>query len=137
LRRGRYSLVWEGDVAATTPRDGGKAIGSYGRFAFAARIAFVHDRTVMARAADGRPTDARVLDVWVEPGIGESIATQEMGPALRQQDVSAGLGITVMRQHAAYAWGAYFAVKLIDAGVADTGPQDVSLMVMSGMTIGH
>jgi hypothetical protein len=43
----------------------------------------------------------------------------------------------VMRQHAAYAWGSYFAVKLIDAGLGDTGPRDVSLMVMTGMTIGH
>jgi hypothetical protein len=137
LRRGRYSLIWEGDFAALTARDGGKAIGSYGRLGFAARIAFVHDRTVMARAADGRPTDARLIDVWVEPGAGQSLATQEMGPALHQEDVSAGIGITVMRQHAAYAWGSYFAVKLIDAGLGDTGPRDVSLMVMTGMTIGH
>jgi hypothetical protein len=136
FRRGRLTLIGEADYAETEPMSG-NATGKYLRLAVADRVAFVHDRTVIARTADGTPTESRVRDLWIETGVGQSAATQAMGPAIRREDVSVGIGFTALRQHATYAWGGFAAVRMIDSGFAERGPQDVSVMLTSGMFFGR
>ncbi|HEY1549126.1 MAG TPA: hypothetical protein VGG28_14980 [Kofleriaceae bacterium] len=137
FRVGRWTLSGDADFAQTAPDAGGMANGRYIRVGFEPRLAVIHHRSVMARAADGTPTEARVIDVWVAPGVGQSLATQEMGPVLHREDVSAGIGFTALRQHATYAWGGFVALRVIDSGFGDQAPRDVSLMLSSGFFFGH
>lgn len=132
-RINRFSLLAELDLAETHAADN-STMGTYERVAIEPRVAIWRGR---AHSVFGMNELSRV-ELWVEPGLGYELASQQLMPSISRKDASLTFGFARSWHYTDHSFGSYFAVRGMEADpLPGEHRRDYSVLFTSGLVFGR